>query len=147
MKHDCIIMSSLHLDWFQKHLIPPISHKWSSHSNSCLDNGCQQFCLTSYFANGPWSSSRFSAGCYHSNSITCITLILTQPNQFFFSLSHCIVIAFSEVNLFLFKCAVLYETMRNQPVPNTAFFFWEGYLLNRVRVPSHDLGWVSFSSC
>ena len=27
MKHDCIIMSSLHLDWFQKHLNPPISHK------------------------------------------------------------------------------------------------------------------------
>lgn len=24
---------------------------------------------------------------------------------------------------------------------------WEGYLLNRVRVPSHDLGWVAFSSC
>ena len=44
------------------------------------------------------------------NSITCITLILAQPKQFFFSLSHCIIIAFSEVNLFLFKCAVLYET-------------------------------------
>ena len=48
--------------------------------------------------------------------------------------------------------------MRNQPVSNTAFFFpvyslfWlkilrEEYLLDRVRVPSRDLGWVSFSSC
>ena len=38
--------------------------------------------------------------------------------------------------------------MRNQSLPNTVFpFCLFIFLLNKVRVPSRDLGWVAFSSC